>query len=281
MSRRNASSVAGVRVYYLFRLTPHFYAPHPSFIAVSSSDLVSKWQGQSERLVKMMFTIAREKAPTILFVDEVDSMCGARGSGESESSRRIKTEFLVQMSGVTPKDGEQLLTLAATNTPWSLDIAMRRRFEKKIYISLPDEVARMKLFEVHLGKTRNSVAKEDFLRLAKESEGYSGADIEILCKDAIFAPIRNLMRATHFKWTTAPTPEDPTKMSEYWMACSPGDPEGKRYNMAELPGDPSLVREADVTYRDFQHSLRTIKPTVVEEDLIALKKWADEFASSS
>jgi SpoVK/Ycf46/Vps4 family AAA+-type ATPase len=91
-----------------------------TFFAVSSSDLVSKWQGESERLVKQMFEMARENKPAIIFIDEIDSLCTARSEGESESSRRIKTEFLVQMDGVGSQSGG-LLVLGATNVPWELD----------------------------------------------------------------------------------------------------------------------------------------------------------------
>jgi len=85
--------------------------------------------------------MAREAKPAIVFIDEVDSLCGSRSEGENETSRRIKTEFLVQMNGVgTDMDG--VLVLGATNVPWELDGAIRRRFEKRIYIPLPDTQAR-------------------------------------------------------------------------------------------------------------------------------------------
>lgn len=150
-----------------------------TFFAVSSSDLVSKWQGESERLVRSLFEMARENRPAIIFIDEIDSLCSNRSEGESDSTRRIKTEFLVQMQGVgNSHDG--LLVLGATNVPWELDPAMRRRFEKRIYIPLPEPHARAKMFPLNLGDTPNDLSEADFDRLADMSEGYSGSDISVV-----------------------------------------------------------------------------------------------------
>jgi vacuolar protein-sorting-associated protein 4 len=88
---------------------------------------MSKYVGESEKLIKQLFNMAREKKPSIIFIDEIDSMCGSRSDGENEASRRVKTEFLVQMQGVG-KDDQGILVLGATNLPWALDPAIRRRF---------------------------------------------------------------------------------------------------------------------------------------------------------
>jgi len=106
-----------------------------TFYSVSSADLVSKWLGESEKLVRNLFEMARESRPSIVFIDEIDSLCSSRSDSESESARRIKTEFLVQMNGVG-NDMDGVLVLGATNIPWALDAAIRRRFEKRIYIPL-------------------------------------------------------------------------------------------------------------------------------------------------
>uniref|UniRef100_A0A7S1WY84 Vesicle-fusing ATPase n=1 Tax=Tetraselmis chuii TaxID=63592 RepID=A0A7S1WY84_9CHLO len=153
-----------------------------TFFAVSSSDLVSTWMGDSEKLVSQLFALARERAPSIVFIDEIDSLCSARGdSGESEAARHIKTEFLVQMQGVGKGD-KRVLVLGATNMPHNLDQAVRRRFDKRIYIPLPEAPARSAMLKIHLKDTPHNLRKEDFDMLGAKLEGFSGSDCAALVR---------------------------------------------------------------------------------------------------
>jgi len=148
--------------------------------------------------------MARENKPSIIFIDEIDALCGPRGEGESEASRRIKTELLVQMDGVG-KDSKGVLILGATNIPWQLDAAIRRRFQRRVHISLPDLAARMKMFELAVGTTPCELKQSDYRRLAQMSEGYSGSDISIAVQDALMQPVRKIQTATHYKKVPAST----------------------------------------------------------------------------
>ena len=108
--------------------------------------------GESERLIKALFELARKNKPAVIFIDEIDSVLSARSEGENEATRRLKTEFLIQMQGVG-KDDRGILVLGATNIPWGLDPAVRRRFQKKIYISLFESRARKLMAKLNLGDT--------------------------------------------------------------------------------------------------------------------------------
>lgn len=147
--------------------------------------------------------MARENKPSIIFIDEVDALCGPRGEGESEASRRIKTELLVQMDGVG-RDSKGVLILGATNIPWQLDAAIRRRFQRRVHISLPDLPGRMRMFEMSIGATPCDLKAADFKTLGQMTEGYSGSDISIAVQDALMQPVRKIQTATHYKMARLP-----------------------------------------------------------------------------
>ncbi|XP_017768334.1 PREDICTED: vacuolar protein sorting-associated protein 4A [Nicrophorus vespilloides] len=250
-------------------------ANNSTFFSVSSSDLVSKWLGESEKLVRNLFELARAHKPSIIFIDEVDSLCSSRSENESESARRIKTEFLVQMQGVG-NDTDGILVLGATNIPWVLDAAIRRRFEKRIYIPLPEEHARLTMFKIHLGNTPTQLNEEDLKELASKTEGYSGADISIVVRDALMQPVRKVQTATHFRYATGPSPKNKDIiMDDLLTPCSPGDDGAKEMTWMDVDGDKLL--EPPVTMRDVIRSLATSKPTVNDEDLKKLQKFTEDF----
>jgi len=243
-----------------------------TFISVSSSDLLSKWLGESEKGVKCLFEVARERQPCIVFIDEIDALCGQRNDTESESSRRVKTEFLVQMQGVGTNNSG-VLVLAATNIPWSLDTAIRRRFEKRIYIPLPGVNERAAMFKMQLGTTTYHTIKEnEWMQLAHKSEHYSGADIGVVCREALLRPIRRLGSATHYKRVANPKPDGPRQL---WLVCSPGDREAQEMTLDQIK--PEELCEPPVSIFDMTAALNTQKPTVGEKDLLLQKKFTEEF----
>lgn len=248
-----------------------------TFISVSSADLVSKWMGESEKLVKQLFELARQRKPCIIFIDEIDSMAGQRGEGESEASRRIKTEFLVQMNGVG-NDQTGVLILGATNLPWALDSAIRRRFEKRIYIPLPEAQARTKMFQLNVRNTPCTLTAQDYRHLGEITERYSGADIATVVRDALMQPIRKVQSATHFKWIEAPdrtAPVDSGKKRRYLTPCSPGDPGALEMKWDQIDGDDLI--EPALGISDFLKSLQTTRPTVSDADIQDHIKFTSEF----
>eukprot|EP00158_Paraphelidium_tribonemae_P009314 Partr_v1_DN28830_c0_g1_i5_m32930 putative Vacuolar Protein len=245
-----------------------------TFFSISSSDLVSKWQGESERLVKSLFECAREAKPSIIFIDEIDSLCGSRGEGESEGARRIKTEFLVQMNGVG-NNQTGVLVLGATNIPWALDSAIRRRFEKRIYIPLPEAPARAKMFELHIGDTPSSLQPGDYRLLADKTEGFSGSDIAVVVRDALMQPVRKVQTATHFKEVVAVSRTDPNVMQTYLTPCSPGDPAAKEMTWMEV--DSHQLLEPTLCLADFLKAAGTARPTVNKKDLDQQIEFTKDF----
>ncbi|MES1909486.1 MAG: hypothetical protein MHM6MM_002215 [Cercozoa sp. M6MM] len=244
-------------------------ADNSTFLSVSSADLMSKYQGESEKLVRQLFELAREKAPSIIFIDEIDSLCGARGDGENDSARRVKTEFLVQMQGVG-KNTNDVLVLGATNLPWGLDSAIRRRFEKRIYIPLPDIEARKVMLKLNIGDTPNTLTDRDLDTLAERCDGFSGADMNIMVRSALIQPLRTMQTATHFKRISQPD-------GDYVLVpCSPADPAGEEMSLFDVP-DPNKVKPLPLTMNDFLRALAKAKPSVGEADICQHVDWTREF----
>ncbi|EEQ41041.1 Vacuolar protein sorting-associated protein 4 [Clavispora lusitaniae] len=238
-----------------------------TFFSVSSSDLVSKWMGESERLVKQLFTMARENKPSIIFIDEVDALCGPRGEGESEASRRIKTELLVQMNGVG-NDSGGVLVLGATNIPWQLDAAVRRRFERRIYIALPDIEARKRMFELNIGEVACECTPQDLRVLAEMTDGYSGHDIAVVVRDALMQPIRKIQQATHFKRVDVDGVQKLTP-------CSPGDAGAEEMSWLNIGTDE--LKEPELTIKDFVKAVKNNRPTVNAQDIENHVKFTNDF----
>ncbi|XP_056259646.1 katanin p60 ATPase-containing subunit A-like 2 isoform X1 [Seriola aureovittata] len=173
-----------------------------TFFNISASSIVSKWRGDSEKLVRVLFELARYHAPSTIFLDELESVMGQRGTsmgGEHEGSRRMKTELLVQMDGLA-KSEDLVFVLAASNLPWELDHAMLRRLEKRILVSLPQSPARQAMISHWLPPLNSTGGVElrtelDYETLAKGMEGYSGSDIRLVCKEAAMRPVRKIFDA--------------------------------------------------------------------------------------
>ena len=237
------------------------------FFSVSAANIVSKFMGESERLIKALFELARKNKPAVIFIDEIDSVLSARSEGENEATRRLKTEFLIQMQGVG-KDDKGILVLGATNIPWGLDPAVRRRFQKKIYISLPEAKARKLMVKLNLGDTYNDLTDEQFEILGNLTEGYSGSDIYNLTQDAIYGPLRKCQKATHFKKLDA----------THIVPCSPSDQGAFKMKINDIPNPESLVAPV-VTFEDFILSLQKMKPTVSKKDLERQEQFTQEFGS--
>ncbi|KAK3155288.1 hypothetical protein QOZ80_2BG0201260 [Eleusine coracana subsp. coracana] len=164
-----------------------------NFISITGSTLTSKWFGDAEKLTKALFSFASRLAPVIIFVDEVDSLLGARGGAfEHEATRRMRNEFMAAWDGLRSKESQRILILGATNRPFDLDDAVIRRLPRRIYVDLPDAQNRMKILKILLAKEK---LESDFKfdELANTTEGYSGSDLKNLCVAAAYRPVHELL----------------------------------------------------------------------------------------
>ncbi|PMD67149.1 AAA-domain-containing protein [Hyaloscypha bicolor E] len=224
-----------------------------TFFSISASSLTSKYLGESEKLVRALFSLAKALAPSIIFVDEIDSLLSSRsGSGEHEATRRIKTEFLIQWSDLQRAaagreqsekekergDASRVLVLAATNLPWAIDEAARRRFVRRQYIPLPEDETRATQLRTLLGHQKHNLDEDDIQRLVELTDGFSGSDITALAKDAAMGPLRSLGEALLHM---------------------------------------SMDQIRPIQFQDFEASLINIRPSVSKQGLKEFEEWAREF----
>lgn len=218
---------------------PSTFPPSARFIALQ------KWIGESEKLVRALFAVARAKQPSVIFMDEVDSLLTSRGDGEHEASRRLKTEFLVQLDGAGTRSTDFVLVIGATNRPQELDEAARRRFTRRIYVSLPDPPTRLQMLDkLLLREPTHALAPEHKAAIVAATEGYSGADIAQVCAEAARLPLRRKAQ--------------------------------------ERGGDLRGVCKADldpITIDDFTWAMSAVKSSVAPSEITHYLEWNDKFGS--
>jgi SpoVK/Ycf46/Vps4 family AAA+-type ATPase len=213
------------------------------FINVDAASMMSKWLGEAEKNVSKLFSMARklnenENIPVLLFIDEIDSLLGTRNS-EVGGEVRVKNQFLTEMDGINGKSKEtQLYVIGATNKPWSLEAGFLRRFQKRIYVTLPDIASRTNLFNQYTTplKKEKTLKNEE---LAKFTEGYSASDIKDICQSAQLRVVNELFES------------------------------GKATDVQQSP-------RAIIT-SDFKEIFKIRKPSVTAEMIRAYMKWSEQF----
>ena len=163
-----------------------------TFFNISASSLTSKWVGESEKTVKSLFKIAYKKAPSIIFIDEIDSILSKRSGSENEATKRLKTEFLIQFDGLGSNTNAKLLVIAATNRPMDLDEALLRRLPKRVYCGPLDEDGRFEFIKKVINRVETQLSDEDIRDIAKRTNDYSNSDLMEMCREAAYQPVREL-----------------------------------------------------------------------------------------
>ncbi|KAJ6633013.1 Fidgetin-like protein 1, partial [Pseudolycoriella hygida] len=206
-----------------------------TFFSISASSLTSKWIGEGEKMVRALFAVAAVNQPSVIFVDEIDSLLSQRSDTEHESSRRLKTEFLVQLDGARTTEDDRVLIVGATNRPQELDEAARRRMTKRLYVPLPELNARIQILTLLLKRERNEITKEEIEEIGRLTDGFSGADMKTLCHEAFMGPIRSIRM------------EDMESIDVNDVRC--------------------------VNFLDFTDALKRVRASVSQDDLVQYEKW--------
>ncbi|KAH9416975.1 Fidgetin-like protein 1 [Dermatophagoides pteronyssinus] len=212
-----------------------------TFFSITSSTLTSKWIGDGEKTMKTLFQVARCLRPSVIFIDEIDSLLTSRSDSEHEASRRMKTEFLSQFDGLSNQTNEGLLVIGTTNRPHEIDEAVRRRFAARLYVPLPDRMARKQMLFNNLKNEKHSLTDEQIDNIAERTESFSGSDIKILCCEASMVSISEIT----------------DRLSDI---------------------DKEEIRE--ICFADFEQALQRIKPSFSRDDLGIYESWNEKYGSN-
>uniref|UniRef100_A0AC35UHH4 AAA domain-containing protein n=1 Tax=Rhabditophanes sp. KR3021 TaxID=114890 RepID=A0AC35UHH4_9BILA len=205
-----------------------------TFFNISAADLTDKFFGVSEKLIASLFTIARNAQPSIIFIDEIDSILTERSNSDSDVGRRIKTQFLIQLDGCATQSTDRILVMGATNRPFDLDEGVLRRFPKRIFIDLPDENARMQCIRKVLEKhnTPSSLTASDLKGIARATTNYTNADLTSLCAEASMVPLRSITRDKITK--ISPKQIRPLNINDFSEALKAIRPSNNSENLQKL-----------------------------------------------
>lgn len=190
-------------------------------------------------MVRALFAIARCHQPAVIFIDEIDSLLSQRTDGGHNSSRQIKTEFLVQLDGAATSADNRVLVVGATNCPQEIDEAARRRLAKRLYIPRPEAAARRQIVSHLMARKKSQLGEDELETVVTGTEGFSGADMTGLCREAALGPIRSIQLR----------------------------------DIATIT--PDQVRP--ILHIDFQEALRTVRPSVSAKDLELYEEWNKTF----
>jgi transitional endoplasmic reticulum ATPase len=234
-----------------------------NFVTISGPEVFSKWVGDSEKAVRQLFKKARQAAPSIIFIDEIDALAPARGTSSADSgvSERVVNQLLTSMDGLRNLDG--VVVIAATNRPDTLDTALLRpgRFDRLILVPLPNREIRLEILKIH---TRGMpLAGVDLEEISRRTEGFVGADIESLCMEAGLCALRRAQGTV---------PAGQARNAEGGPGKNGNTTLPRQKKLADTPG-------MTVTQGDFEQALKGVHPTVSPETAASYENYRKELES--
>ena len=210
-----------------------------TFFSISASSLTSKYLGESEKLVRALFQLAYEMQPSVVFIDEIESILSKRKEDENDAMKRLKTEFLIQFDGVGSSEENRVLIIGATNRPFDLDPAVIRRLPKRVYVGPFNDEDKKGFIKKIITQNKCNISDEEFMKIAKMCNNYSNSDLKELCREAAYEPLRELNSSSLKK-------------------------------VSEL---------RPITFDDFNKAIRKVRGTLTEGILKQLEKWNQDFGA--